>query len=114
MSSGMSVAWGDYNRDGNMDLYVSNMFSAAGNRITFQEQFKPDAPEVRTRLQRFARGSTLMRALEGGSFGDVSEEAGVNMARWAWGTSFVDINNDGWQDLAVANGNITGSAPGDL
>jgi hypothetical protein len=36
------------------------------------------------------------------------------MARWAWGTSFVDLNNDGWQDLVVANGNITGEDPGDL
>ncbi len=114
-ASGMAVTWGDYNRDGNMDVYVSNMFSAAGNRITFQEQFKPDAsPEVRKRLQRFARGSTLMKASGNGSFGDVSEAAGVAMARWAWGTSFADLNNDGWQDIVVANGNITGEDPGDL
>ncbi|MFT5407559.1 MAG: hypothetical protein ACI9NC_000264 [Verrucomicrobiales bacterium] len=114
-ASGMAVTWGDYDRDGQMDVYVSNMFSAAGNRITFQQQFKPDAPqEVRTRLQRFARGSTLMRRLDDGSFGDVSEAAGVARARWAWGTSFVDINNNGWQDLVVANGNITGDDPGDL
>ena len=114
-ASGMAVTWGDYDRDGQMDVYVSNMFSSAGNRITFQQQFKPDAPqEVRTRLQRFARGSTLLRRLDNGLFEDVSEAAGVAMARWAWGTSFVDINNNGWQDLVVANGNITGDDPGDL
>ena len=91
------------------------MFSAAGNRITFQEQFKPDAPEeVRSRLQRFARGSTLIKALENGSFEDISDSASVAMARWAWGTSFVDLNNDGWQDIVVDNGNITGEDPGDL
>ena len=39
-SAGMSVAWADCNRDGWMDLYVSNMFSGAGNRITYQPQFK--------------------------------------------------------------------------
>ena len=114
-ASGMAVTWGDYDRNGHMDVYVSNMFSAAGNRITFQEQFKPDAPkEVRSRLQRFARGSTLMKALENGSFEDISDSASVAMARWAWGTSFVDLNNDGWQDIVVANGNITGEDPGDL
>ena len=40
MSAGMSASWADFNRDGWMDLYVSNMFSAAGNRITYQRQFK--------------------------------------------------------------------------
>jgi hypothetical protein len=114
-ASGMAVTWGDYNRDGWMDVYISNMFSSAGNRITFQEQFKPNAsPEVRTRLQRFARGSTLLKNLDNGPFEDVSEEAGVARARWAWGTSFIDINNNGWEDLAVANGNITGDDPDDL
>lgn len=114
-ASGMAVSWGDYNRDGQMDVYVSNMFSAAGNRITFQQQFKPGATQdVRSRLQRFARGSTLMKARENGPFEDVSESTGVAMGRWAWGNSFVDINNDGWQDIVVANGNITGEDPGDL
>ena len=35
------------------------------------------------------------------------------MGRWAWGTNFVDINNDGWEDLIVANGNITGRVDDD-
>ena len=33
-AAGMSAAWGDFNRDGNMDIYVANMFSSAGSRIT--------------------------------------------------------------------------------
>ncbi len=114
IASGMAVSWGDVDRDGLMDVYVSNMFSAAGNRITFQQEFKPDALEVKKRLQRFARGNTLQRNLDDGSFGDVSQEAAVTMGRWAWGNCFVDINNDGWLDLAVANGNITGEDSGDL
>lgn len=114
-ASGMAVTWADFNRDGMMDVYVSNMFSAAGSRVTFQSQFKPDAPqEVRHRLQRFARGSTLMRNLDGNSFEDVSADARVAVARWAWGTKFIDINNSGWQDLLVANGNVTGEDSGDL
>ena len=114
-ASGMSVSWGDYNLDGLMDVYVSNMFSSAGNRITYQEKFKPDAEKpVRGRLQRFARGNTLLKNLGDGSFDDVSEACGVTIGRWAWGSRFVDLNNDGWDDLVVANGYLTMSDTGDL
>jgi len=39
---------------------------------------------------------------------------GAQMGRWAWGSSFVDINGDGWDDLVVANGYITTEDTGDL
>ena len=114
-ASGMSVTWGDYDRDGWVDLHVSNMFSAAGNRITYQANFKPDATQtLRGRFQRFARGNTLLRNLGDGSFGDVSVASAVTMGRWAWGSNFVDLNNDGWEDLIVANGYITSYDTGDL
>jgi hypothetical protein len=113
-ASGMSVTWGDVDRDGRMDVYISNMFSAAGSRITYQDAFKRDAPEVRRRLQRFARGNTLLKSLGDGTFSDVSTEAGLTMGRWAWSSNFVDLNNDGWEDLIVANGYITTDDTGDL
>jgi len=106
-ASGMSVTWADYDRDGRMDLYVSNMFSAAGNRITEQQQFKSDTNDkIRDRFRRFARGNTLLRNIES-SFEDTSISAGVNMGRWAWGSNFVDLNNDSLADLIVANGYLT-------
>ncbi len=114
-ASGMGVTWADYDRDGWMDVAIGNMFSAAGSRITTQERFKPQSSEtVRTRLQRFARGNTLLRNLGDGSFADVSEGAGVTMARWAWSTNFADLDCDGLEDLVVANGYITTEDTGDL
>ena len=116
MASGMSASWGDFNRDGRLDIYISNMFSAAGNRITFQRQFKPGAPQAMlAQYQRHARGNTLFQAdQEGRGFSDVSVEQGVTMGRWAWGSRFVDLNNDGWEDLVVANGFISTEDTGDL
>jgi len=114
-ASGMSVTWGDYDRDGRMDLYVGNMFSAAGNRITFQNGFKPDiSGQKRAIYQRFAKGNTLYRNANDGSFEEVSALASVEMGRWAWSSNFADINNDGWEDLIVANGYITTDDTGDL
>jgi hypothetical protein len=114
-ASGMSAAWADVDRDGNMDLYVGNMFSAAGGRITSDPRFKPNAnQEVRTRLRRFSRGSSLFKNLGKDTFRDVSIAAGVNVGRWAWSSNFLDINNDGWEDILVANGYITTDDTGDL
>jgi hypothetical protein len=36
------------------------------------------------------------------------------MGRWSWGAVPADINHDGWEDLLVANGYVTGRDPGDL
>ena len=41
-------------------------------------------------------------------------EAGVEVGRWAWSSVFVDLNNDGWEDLVVANGFVTGPDTTDL
>lgn len=115
MSAGMGVTWGDYNRDGLMDFYVSNMFSAAGNRVAYQRQFKPGAAGASlSGFRRHARGNSLFQNNGDGTFSDVSVEAGVTMGRWAWGAQFADLNNDGWEDLYVANGYITGEAKDDL
>ena len=115
LSSGMSVSWGDYNRDGRSDLYVSNMFSSAGNRITFQNQFQEGkAGKALSTFQRFARGNTLFAATSDGGFEDVSVATATTMARWAWGSRFADLDNDGWEDVVAANGFITAPDTGDL
>ncbi len=118
-ASGMSAAWGDYDRDGWMDLYVGNMFSAAGSRVTRQAQFKPEIDTgLRRKFQHFARGNTLLRNLgrpDQPGFADTSVGAGVTVGRWAWSSGFVDFNNDGWEDILVANGYQTGDdSAGDL
>jgi hypothetical protein len=114
-SAGMSVTWADCNRDGWMDLYVSNMFSGAGNRITYQRQFKEGFDDdTRQQFQRMARGNSLFLGHPDGRFRDVSEPAGVAMGRWAWGSRFADVNNDGWEDILVTNGFITAADVDDL
>jgi FG-GAP-like repeat len=108
----MGVSWGDYNRDGFMDSFISAMWSSAGNRITYQSEFKGDDPEVKERLQRFAHGNTMLKNNGDGTFSDLSEDTGIEMGRWAWSSNFVDINNDGWEDLVVTNGFLTGDEKG--
>jgi hypothetical protein len=94
--AGMSVSWGDWNRDGRPDLYVGNMFSSAGRR-----QFSGGENS----LWKMARGNSLLSGSESGAFVDGSSD--VEMGRWAWSSAFVDFNNDGWEDLLVSNGFLT-------
>jgi len=115
VGAGMSSAWGDPDNDGRMDLYVGNMFSSAGNRIAFQEKFQRSAQPLERRLyQRHARGNSLFHNKGDGTFDDVSEAAGVTSGRWAWSSRFADLNNDGREDIYVANGYITQEDPHDL
>ena len=115
ISAGMSITWGDYNRDGFMDAYISNMFSSAGGRVAYQRQFRHGSDAtILSSYQRHARGNSLFDNQSDGTFADVSEASKVTMARWAWGAKFADINNDQWDDLYVANGFITTNDTDDL
>ena len=114
-SFGMSVCWGDANADGFIDLYTGNMFSGAGNRIAFQDQFQRHAPgEIKAKLQRTARGNSLFINNKNDTFTDVTMTAGTRQGRWAWGSIFADLNNDGLEDLVVGNGFVTGKKEDDL
>ncbi len=114
MTTSMGVSWGDPNRDGHMDIYVSNMYSSAGRRIAFQKNFKRDIAgsddSLVEAIQQSAMGNSLFLNNPGGSFMHASQAAGVNQGLWSWGSLFADVNHDGWEDLLVANGFITGTS----
>jgi hypothetical protein len=115
VGSGMSAAWGDYNHDGLVDLYVSNMFSSAGGRIAFQDQFQKSADDSsKSEFQQMAAGNSLFQNLGSGRFQNVAQESGVQIARWAWGSRLVDLNNDTWDDIVVANGFLSRDDTRDL
>lgn len=112
-AAGMGASVGDFDLDGKPDLYVTNMFSAAGNRIAYQDRFKRDENRHKRQIQRYSLGNTLFRNV-GGRFEDVSDRAGVRMGRWGWGARFCDLDNDGYDDIIAPNGFLTGRVKDDL
>ena len=84
--SGMSVALGDVYNRGRLDVFVTNI-SERG--YLFQNN--------NLRLNQMA---------DGGKFRNVADAA-VADAGWAWGAQFGDLNNDGSNELFVANGFIS-------
>ncbi|HYA26304.1 MAG TPA: CRTAC1 family protein, partial [Terriglobales bacterium] len=114
VGAGMSVCWFDYDNDGADDLYVADMWTAAGERISTQEIFKKDAPEnVRALYRKHAMGNSLFRNT-GTDFQDATRDAGVGMGRWSWSSEAWDFDHDGFPDLYIANGMVSGPSREDL
>ena len=108
--AGMSACWFDFDNDGKQDIYVANMWSAAGIRVSEQKNFHPNEPEeVRALYRRHARGNSLYRNQGNGKFQNVSGPAGVEMGRWAWSSDSWDFDHDGYPDLYIVNGYISGT-----
>ena len=115
VGAGMGCAWADFDNDGRQDVYVPSMWEAAGQRVSGQKQFHQNAPErIRGLYQRHARGNALYRNQGDGTFQNVGREAGVEMGRWSWSSDFWDFDHDGFADLYVANGYLSGVERQDL
>jgi Flp pilus assembly protein TadD len=115
-SEGMSMTWFDYDNDGWDDIYVVNMWESAGRRVTGQPQFMPFAPDaVRHVYRQDAIGNALLHN-EGtsGKFHETTEESGTRFGGWNWGSDAWDFDHDGFADLYVANGFISGENREDL
>ncbi len=114
--AGMSVSWFDYNNDSRPDLYVTDMYSAAGKRVTEQDYFLPGVDEkIRHAYRKHASGNGLYRNQAGQqSLLDTSQEAQVGMGRWSWSADAWDITHSGSPDLYVTNGFISGPDRTDL
>lgn len=106
--NGMGVSISDYNNDGNFDLLVTNMSSTAGNRIL--NRLYPDTRPGDHILRKISAGSNLYRGNDDGTFTDVTQEAGPFSLGWSWGGLFIDFDNDGWEDIYISSGFVSGDS----
>jgi Tfp pilus assembly protein PilF/peroxiredoxin len=114
VGAGMSVTWLDSVNKGTPDLYIGNMWTAAGERLSAQEAFQPTAtPAVRALYRKHAMGNSLLQN-QGASFRDVTAASGTGIGRWAWSSDAWDFDHDGFLDLYVTNGMVSGPSPEDL
>ncbi len=80
--NGMGIATGDFDEDGDLDFYVSDIYWAltglGGNRLYWNQ------------------GDHV--------FTEGAKTAGCDLNGWGWGIAANDLDNDGWLDLATTNG----------
>jgi enediyne biosynthesis protein E4 len=108
--------WGDYDHDGLLDLFVPGY-------VKFDPNHPPVAGQAGISSQScHFRGVNAMCGPLGlpgesdhlfhnsgdGTFTDVSEKAGVADRKGYYGlaSAFVDVDDDGWLDLAIANDSV--------
>jgi hypothetical protein len=105
---GAGCSFLDYNRDGNLDLFVSNY-------VRFSIEHAPIPGEntncnwkgipVECGPRGLPTGRHLLYRNNGdGTFKDVSQEAGITKATQTYGMTVVtaDLDEDGWPDIYVA------------
>ncbi|MDA2934895.1 VCBS repeat-containing protein [Acidobacteria bacterium AH-259-D05] len=110
---GMGVSLGDYDNDGDLDIHASYMSSTAGSRVlALVDRFSMPDKDL-SLWHAMAAGNRIYENLGKGTFRDVSEAAGPFLAGWAWGGGFLDLDNDGWQDLHSPNGLWSGRSQED-
>lgn len=100
----MGVSWGDFDRNGFQDIYVSNMYSKAGRRITSQ------IAELDPSYNRSVNGNYLYKgSSEGFELASGLEPPALTVAEagWSWGGQFLDFDNDGFLDIYVLSGYFT-------
>ncbi len=104
-------AFGDYNRDGFVDLYVANYVSFDAKTIA-KRGASSNCRYVGFDVFCGPRGLTpemnvLYRNNGNGTFTDVTEAAHVRQpGAFSFGVLFSDLDDDGWPDLFVANDSV--------
>ena len=96
-----SAAWFDYDRDGYLDLVVTNYA-----QFSFDNPKKCEVNGVRSYCEQVAYGGmplTLYHNNRDGTFTDVSKGSGLaKLVGRALGVVAIDVNDDGWPDLFIA------------
>ncbi|MDH3785134.1 MAG: CRTAC1 family protein [Acidobacteriota bacterium] len=78
----MGLSLADWDNDGDFDIYVTNVYTVDKHNVFFRND---------------STSGNLV-------FSEISQSLGVHDGDWGWGTTALDVDNDGWLDIAATNG----------
>ncbi|MEI6047426.1 MAG: VCBS repeat-containing protein [Bacteroidota bacterium] len=103
----MGADMADINNDAYPEIFVTEMTPEGNSRLKTKAVFD-DWERYQNKLNKgyyhqFAR-NTLQLNNQNGSFSEIGRLSGVSTTDWSWGALIMDLDNDGWKDIFVANG----------
>ena len=100
----MGVVAGDYDNDGDSDVFISNMYSKAGNRVISNVDPGRYPPHLYRIIYDGTLGNKLYRSRGDGEFDTVAHDPVFAQVGWTYGCAFVDYDGDGALDLYATAG----------
>ena len=88
------AAFFDYDKDGDLDLYLLNHF---------HEKTNPNYPKTKILDGTAPSNDKLYKNLGNDIFTEVSKSSGITTEGFGLGIAVADINMDGWEDIYIAN-----------
>ena len=102
----MSVDFADINRDGAVDIFTADMLSPT--LAARQRQIPTHTPMPKTMGVAPDRAQWMRNMLQvargDGTWAQMADFAGVAATDWTWGSAFVDVDLDGYEDLLAVTG----------
>jgi hypothetical protein len=106
----MGIKFFDFNNDGLMDLFITDMHSDMSYDLNYdeadQEAMKSTmmwADSFMVGHEKSIFGNAFYKNLGNGKFEEISDKIGVENY-WPWGVSVDDLNADGYQDMFISSG----------
>jgi hypothetical protein len=103
----MGVDMADFNNDGWLDVYEVEMLPESRKRAITNMQ-SMNRQKFETMVSYGTHHQYMRNCLHlnqgNAAFSEIAQFAKVNKTDWSWGTLLVDLNDDGYKDIYVANG----------
>ena len=107
-NSAMAVDFADIDRDGHTDFFQVDMLSRDPAVRKTQRSSATAFPKIigRDAERRQDPRNRLLMGRGDGTWAQVAEYAGVAASGWSWGTVFLDVDLDGYEDVFITTGHV--------
>ena len=110
---GMSHAFGDFDLDGRQDFLMVGMNSTTVERLESLGLGREYLPEISRMRVPMTYGNRIYLRRPGEIYATDLDSRATRETGWSWGSAALDIENDGDDDIYVANGMMSGESAQD-